>query len=42
MFRNSREGYVAGAVKAGDEGAVEGRDWILEGLRTKWGIWVLF
>lgn len=33
---------MAGAGKAGDEVGEEGRDWILEGLRAKWRVWILF
>lgn len=35
MFRDSWEGYVAGAEKGADEVGKEGGDWIWEGLRAQ-------
>lgn len=34
MFRDSWEGYVAGAEKGADEAGKEGGDWVWEGLRA--------
>lgn len=42
MFRSSWEGCVAGAEKVDYEVGRESRDWIWEGLRAKWRIWILF
>lgn len=42
VFRSSREGCVAGAEKVDYEVGRESRDWIWEGLRAKWRIWILF